>query len=104
MGKHSSYQGSSTQVAYPWRATVRSVFQGVLGFAAMWAVIVETLGIDAKIPWVAASLAFTAAVTRVMALGVVEDWLARYVPWLASEKPGSGDTPATVGVNKVENS
>lgn len=92
MGKH-SYQGSSTQVAYPWRATVRSVFQGVLGFAAMWAVIVETLGIDAKIPWVAASLAFTAAVTRVMALGVVEDWLAKYVPWLASEKPVNGDTP-----------
>lgn len=83
MGKHSEV-GTPTQVAHAWRATVRTVFQAIVGFAAMWAVIVEALGIDAKLPWVAGSLAVTAGITRVMALPQVEEWLVKYLPFLAS--------------------
>lgn len=75
----------ATQVRRPWRATVRTVFQAVVGLAAMWAVIVETIGLDPGVEWVAASLAVTGAMTRVMALPAVEAWLSKFAPFLAAE-------------------
>ena len=75
----------STQERAPWRATLRTLFAALIGLASMWALIVEALGLDQGIPWVAASLAVTGAVTRLMALPAVNDWLRRYVPWLAPE-------------------
>ena len=76
---------TATQVRRPWRATVRTVFQALLGFASMWAVIVQTLGLDPSWQWVSASLAVTAGVTRVMALPAVEAFLRQFFPWLAAE-------------------
>lgn len=74
----------ATQEQYPWHAVVRTVFQAVIGFAAMWALIVEALGVDETLPWVAASLAVTGGITRVMAIPAVNEWLTKYVPWLAA--------------------
>lgn len=74
----------ATQERYPWRAVVRTVFEATVSFAAMWGLIVEALGLDETWAWVAASLAVTAAVTRVMAVPEVNSWLERYVPWLAA--------------------
>lgn len=76
-----------TQVRRPWRATARTVFQALIAFAAMWAIIVETIGLDPSWQWVAVSLAVTGAITRLMALPVVEDFLERFVPFLAAD-PG----------------
>lgn len=78
-----------TQVRRPWRTVARSVFQAAVAFAAMWAVIVETIGLDPSWQWVSASLAVTGAVTRVMALPAVDDFLARFVPWLATQPGGT---------------
>ncbi len=75
-----------TQVEYPWRTTVRTVFQALIGLAAAWGLVVEALGLSEQIPIVAASLTVTAAITRLMALPVVNDWLATYVPWLAATR------------------
>ncbi len=74
----------STQVRYPWRATLRTIFQFLTALAAAWALIVEALNLNPGIPWVAGSLALAAAITRVMALPVVEDLLQRFLPWLAA--------------------
>lgn len=74
----------ATQERYPWRTVVRSVFQALVSFAAMWGLIVVALGIDETLPWVAASLAVTGGITRVMAIPAVNDWLAHFVPWLAA--------------------
>ena len=74
-----------TQVRRPWRATARTIFQAVIGFAAMWAVIVETLGLNAEWQWVSASLVVTAAITRIMAIPQVEAWLQHFLPFLAAE-------------------
>mgnify|MGYP007055515414 CR=1 FL=1 len=92
----------ATQTEYPWHAVVRTVFQALVGFAAMWALIVEALGINESWPWVAASLAVTGAITRVMAIPAVNAWLGRYVPWLAAEghdkpKPSSSTDTDAVG-------
>ena len=74
----------ATQSEYPWHAVVRTVFQAVVGFAAMWALMVEAMGLDETLPWVAASLAVTGAITRVMAIPAVNQWLARFIPFLAA--------------------
>lgn len=74
-----------TQVDRPWRATTRTVFQALLGFCSMWALIVEAADINTDWKWVGASLVTTAGVTRVMALPAVEVFLRRFVPFLAAD-------------------
>lgn len=74
-----------TQLKRPWRSTVRTVFQALVGFASMWAILVQVAGLDSTTGWVSASLAVTAAVTRVMALPQVEAFLQRFLPWLAAD-------------------
>lgn len=74
-----------TQVRRPWRATFRTAFAGVIGFAALLPFIVEATGLDPEVyPWLAGVLAIAAAVTRVMALPQVEAFLQRFVPFLAA--------------------
>lgn len=74
----------ATQEQYPWRTTIRTLFQAIVGFASMWGLIIVALGLDEAIPWVAASLAVTGALTRVMAIPEVNAWLERWVPRLAA--------------------
>ena len=81
-----------TQVAHPWRASLRTAVAVLLGLALVlpivWAIIGEELG---KVGWVipepvgtvvgiiiAAITAAAAIVTRVMAIPAVSDWLTRF--------------------------
>ncbi len=77
---------ASTQTLHPWRTTLRTLLQALIGLVTMWALIVETLGLDPSLPWVATSLTVTAGMTRLMAIPVVDNWLETYLPWLASSK------------------
>lgn len=90
VGRHAA---EATQELYPWRTVIRSVFEAAVSFAAMWGIIVVALGVDETLPWVAASLVVTGAVTKVMALPAVNDWLTRFVPWLAAQPP----VPSQIG-------
>lgn len=76
-----------TQVRRPWRATLRTIFQAAVGFASMWGLIVEVLGLNQQWQWVSASLVVTAAITRLMAVPAVNAWLARFLPFLAPDDP-----------------
>ena len=81
-----------TQVRRPWRATLRTIFAGVVGFLAILPFIVEATGLDPQVyPWLAGILAVAAGVTRVMALPQVEAFLARFFPWLAADPNADGD-------------
>lgn len=73
-----------TQTDHPWRASARTIFQAVVAFAAMWGVVVEAIGLDPAWEWVAASLVVAGAITRVMALPSVEEFLRRFLPFLAA--------------------
>lgn len=84
MGDHSPTQ--STQTANPWRATIRTLFAFLVGLAAAWALIIQTLGLGPDIPWVATSLLVAAGITRVMALPVVDSLIRQFAPWLAPDK------------------
>ena len=81
-----------TQVAHPWRASLRTAVAVLLGLALVlpivWAIIGEELE---KVGWaipepigtvvgviIAAVTAAAAIVTRVMAIPAVSDWLTRF--------------------------
>jgi hypothetical protein len=81
MGRHSA---NSSQTAYPWRATARTILQAFLAFCCIAPFIVDASGLE-RTGLVAAFLTLCGAVTRVMALPVVNDWLLRFVPFLAAE-------------------
>jgi hypothetical protein len=84
-----------TQTKRPWRTTVRTIFQAVVaGAAAAPEVYQAATHHDAATAtgWAGAGLAGAAALTRVMALPVVDDFLARFAPFLATQPGGtSGD-------------
>lgn len=73
-----------TQVARPWRATFRTVFQGILALAAILPVVLSTAGI-APVGLAAIGLAVAGAITRVMAIPAVEEFLQNYLPFLAAK-------------------
>ena len=77
-----------TQTKYPWRSTLRTVFQAALSLAVMLPLVIGALGLDANAPAIAAVLVGAGAFARLMALPQVEDFLQKYVPWLAA-KPAS---------------
>ncbi len=83
-----------TQVANPRRAVVRTVFAGVVAFAAILPFIINAVGIDSALPAIAGILAVSGAITRVMALPSVNDWIAKYLPFLAPTSPDDTENAA----------
>lgn len=77
-------QVPATQTLFPWRSTARTVFQAGVGFAAMAPLLVDASGIPEGTAGVGAALAISAGITRVMALPAVDEFLRRWVPWLAA--------------------
>ena len=73
----------ATQELHPWKTTVRTAFQLIVGLAAILPFIADDLGATA--PWAVGVVGVAAAVTRVMALPQVEDFLEDHFPWLAAQ-------------------
>lgn len=79
-----------TQVKHPWRATIRTTFQVGVALATLIPYVVT----EAHIPvtaGVAQVVAVAAAITRVMALPSVAEFLKTFAPWLTPEKRGEDD-------------
>lgn len=77
-----------TQVRHPWRATARTVFAALIGFAPMAPVIYHAATggePDQATGAAAVGLAVAGGVTRVIAIPAVDAWLRRFVPFLATE-------------------
>ncbi len=77
-------QPAPTQSRHPWRATLRTVFAVVVALATLLPYVLADSSLEAA-PGVAQVLAVAAAITRVLALPVVETFLRDYAPWLAAE-------------------
>lgn len=65
----------ATQEQHPWRAMFRTALAVVLALAGSWLVIVEAAGLDQSWEWVATSIAVAAAITRLMAVPLINGWL-----------------------------
>lgn len=78
-----------TQVGRPWQATARSVFQAVVAFAVLFPLLVAATGLQpTQYPWMAVPVAVFAALTRVMAIPQVDQFLAQFLPFLAADPKG----------------
>jgi len=73
-----------TQVTHPNRATFRTVFQGAIAFAAILPLILTSAGI-APVGLAGILVLVAGAITRVMAVPAVEDFLEKYLPFLAAK-------------------
>lgn len=95
MAKHSAI---TTQSQHPWRATVRTILAVIVALSAMAPSIYSaaTQGSpEAATGAAALALGIAAAVTRIMALPMVEEFLQRFLPWLAAGT--KDDEPSAVG-------
>lgn len=92
----SKHVATTTQGEHPWRAVIRTVFALVIALAAMaeplYSTITQQDPVSATGPALAA-LAIAGAITRVMAMPNVEQFLQRFLPWLAASARGD-DEPA----------
>lgn len=77
-------QAVQTQTKYPWQTVARTIFQGAIGLCALVPIVVQTSGIEGTSSGIAAFVVVTGAVTKVMALKPVNDWLNEYVPFLGA--------------------
>ncbi|SCG15534.1 hypothetical protein GA0070610_1768 [Micromonospora echinofusca] len=80
-----------TQTRHPWRATARTIFAATVAALTLLPTVAVAGGID-TFPAVAQVVAVAAAITRVLALPGVEDFLERFLPFLAAAPVG--DEPA----------
>ena len=68
------------------RRTVRTFVQAFIGFCALVPLLIATLpDVAATTGAVAVALAVSTTVTRIMCIPAVDDWLWRFIPWLATE-------------------
>jgi hypothetical protein len=81
----------SSQVAYPWRATVRTAVAAGVAAIPLVVVVLSGLHLDGTV-WGAWLISATTGMTRLMAVPQVNDWIRRWVPWL-SPQPASADGP-----------
>ena len=83
---------ANARLRYPWRRTVRSVFQAIVMFAPIAPLIYQAAtnqSPEAATGAAGLGLLIMAAVTRIMAVPAVEAFLQRFVPWLAARPPES---------------
>lgn len=74
----------STQSKHPTRAVIRTVVAATVALLPILPTLVEKLGI-VTVPWVAGILVGTGAITRVLAMPQMEEWLHEYGPWLSAQ-------------------
>ena len=101
MGETPSVIARPTQSQHPARAVIRTVFAFVASLALVIPVVVEAIGADfASVPVVATIVGVAAAVTRVLAIPQVNEFLQRwvYTSWLAANPAEEG----TVTEDEVE--
>lgn len=70
-------EATASQSKYPWRATIRTLVAFVVGLAASWGLVIGALDVDPGLEWVTVSVAIAGAVTRLMAVPFVNEWLGR---------------------------
>lgn len=82
-----------TQVKHPNRATFRTIVQGLVALAAILPLIFATAGVP-PVGIAAILVGVAGAITRVMAIPAVENFLENYLPALAAKPKASNEIGA----------
>lgn len=75
----------ATQSRHPWRATLRTIFQVGIGLASLAPTVIAVGGLPTNNVVVTQIVLVSAAVTRIMAIPGVNDFLRKVAPWLAAD-------------------
>lgn len=62
----------------PTRDQIRAIVAAIIGILPLLPIVAKELGID-TIPWVAATLVTTAAITRILANPQVNQWIDQHI-------------------------
>jgi len=84
MAKHAAV---TTQSQHPWKAVTRTILQAIVALAAAAPLVYTAItqaDPAAAAGGAAVALGVAGAITRVMALPVVEQFLRRFLPFLAA--------------------
>jgi hypothetical protein len=101
---------TSTQTNHPWRATVRTVIQAGIAAAAAAPLVYNAVTQASPATSTGAAAVFltvAGAVTRVASLPAVDQFLRRFIPWLAPDPAGSSSqeaVPDSAGQHERRNS
>lgn len=80
-----------TQTAHPWRSTARTFFQAAVALCSLIPLVIAGVyNADSTPAIVAQILAVTAGVNRVMAIPAVNDFIERFLPFLAAVPQNEG--------------
>lgn len=96
---------TATQTRYPWRAVLRTIVQAVLALAAaapLIAMAVTDNSEEALTGAGAVFLAVCAGITRVVNLPVVDQFIRRFLPWLAPDPARGTVHPENTSVEDGE--
>lgn len=74
----------ATQVRHPWHATVRTILAMIVSLAPLTPALVDAIGLSRTAGIGLTILTVGGAITRVLAVPGVEDWLREHAPWLAA--------------------
>ena len=75
-------QPAPTQTRHPGRATFRTVVAGLVGLLSLLPWIIAGAHLDGTVLG-GQAVAVAGAVTRVLAIPAVNDWVTQFLPWLA---------------------
>lgn len=95
MAKHLA--ATTTQARHPWRAVARTILQALVALASASPLIytaITTQDPAAATGGAALALGVAGAITRVMALPAVEEFLRRFLPFLAAGSDADSRPPA----------
>lgn len=74
-----------SQVVAPYRDMFRHLTSSVVALIPLVLIFADEAKLEQQWPWLAGTLAMVAAMARVMNSGPGEQFIARFMPWLAAE-------------------
>ena len=76
-----------TQVRRPWQAVLRTIVAEILALAPLAPALVDAIGLPRTTGVGLVILTVSGAITRVLAVPGVDQWLTTRLPWLAADPP-----------------
>lgn len=71
-------------------AGIRATLAATIGLLPVLPVVADQLGLMG-IPWVAATVAIAAAISRIIASAQAQAWIQKYAPWLNENKDSKNE-------------
>lgn len=79
----------ASQARHPWRATARTIAAAVVALAPLAPALVDAVGLSRAAGVGLVVITIAGAITRVLAVPGVEQWMVTHLPWLAADPPDS---------------